>query len=76
MALITLLYFVFIFVLINLVVQIVLYMIDAKERLVLRMRLSRQVTVPMRRGLPESDSPVADGSVGQRKIARGIDTKP
>jgi hypothetical protein len=61
MALITLLYFVFIFVLINLIVQIVLYVKDAKERMVLKMRLSKQFAAPIRQNAQETGPPfIAD----------------
>lgn len=46
MAVVMVLYFVIIFVLINLIVQIALYIKDTKERISLKISLSRQVASP------------------------------
>jgi len=46
MAVIMFLYFIMIFVLINLIVQIALYVKDTKERISLKISLSKQVASP------------------------------
>ena len=56
MILIALVYFIGIFILIDLTVQIVRHVLDAKERLVLKVHLSKQVRAPTRHEMPENRS--------------------
>lgn len=46
MVVIIFLYFAMVFVLLNLIVQVLLYFKDAKERLSLKLRLSKQIGSP------------------------------